>query len=139
MGSEMCIRDREWVADHPGIKTFRRIVKFSNPGRSLDSDKADMRALGATVKEVEYRALGGRDLKLTDNPAFAELLDGMDRGDVDVSMKAVQGNLESTYTSKDRPDNTFIDAFDTLEDGMEGVLSALRIYSSQQSAKLRSA
>lgn len=126
----------EWVSEHAGIKKFKRIVKFSNPGKNLDDDKADMVALGATVKDEEFRALGGQDLNLSGNPAFRDKLEGMDRGDVQVRLEAENDGVKSVYTSKAKPDTDFIDAFDTLEDGMEGVLHALRAYSSKQSAKL---
>lgn len=127
----------EWVANHSGIKVFRRTVRFSNPGRNLDDDKADMRSIGATVKETEYRALRDQSLNLSENPAFIEMLDGMDRGDVDVQLVAENQGVRQRYSSKDRPDEDFVSAFDTLQDGMESVLSALRVYSSQQSAKLQ--
>lgn len=122
----------EWVAAHPRVKTFRRIVKFSNPGRNLDDDKADMRALGATVKETEYRAIDGRTLRLQDNPAFLELLEGMERGDVDVWLTAETNGVKDRYSSKDRPDETFVSSFDNLNDGMDEVLKALLVYSARQ-------
>jgi hypothetical protein len=122
----------DWIAAHPHVKTFKRIVKFSNPGRSLDDDKADMRALGATVKETEYRAINGRALRLEKNPAFLELLEGMERGDVDVWLAAEQGGVRNRYSSKDRPDETYVSAFDNLQDGMDRTLEALLVYSSKQ-------
>lgn len=126
----------DWVAEHSGIKLFKRTVKFSNPGRDLGEDKALMRAIHATVKDEEYRALGGDELQLSGNPVFRDMLDGMDRGDVAVRLEARDQGGRHVYTSKDRPDTTFIDAFNTLEDGMESVMNSLRAYSSRQTAKL---
>lgn len=126
----------EWVAHHRSIKKFRRTVKFSNPGRNLDDDKADMRAIGAMVKETEYRGLHDQPLNLSGNQAFAEMLDGMERGDVEVYLEANDNGGRQRYFSKDRPDEDYISAFSTMADGMEGVLTALKAYSSRQSAKI---
>jgi hypothetical protein len=126
----------DWVAQHPAVNKFRRIVKFSNPGRDLDEDKANMRALGATVKDEEYRALNGKTLRLQGNEAFYSLLDGMERGDVEVELWSRQGGVRERYFSKKRPDETFIANFDNYQDGMTYVQEALLVYSSRQATEM---
>ncbi len=126
----------EWVASHSNIVRLRRVVKFSNPGRDLDRDRQEMRELSATVQETEFRALQGRRLHLRNNPSFDRLLEGMERGDVEIDMDAVDNGLKDRYNSRDRPDEQFVDAFDDLQAGMEAVLSALRVYSSRQAHQI---
>jgi len=120
----------EWLREHPLVHFMRRIIKTSNPGRELDSDRAEMRALAARKKTEEFTALRGRTLDIT-SEAFNDKLDGTQTGDVELQLIARRdggaGNVK--FNSRLSADEELIDDFGIdLMVGMELVLAALQIY-----------
>jgi hypothetical protein len=45
---------REWLREHPSVYHLRRTLKFSNPGKNVDEDRRQMRALTANRKTEEF-------------------------------------------------------------------------------------
>lgn len=125
---------RAWVAQHPNVFKLSRTVRMTNPGLNLDDERERMQALGARVKEEEYRASRGSTLRVRDNPAFDEAIEGVERGDVDVRLTARgEGTTEDRFNSKKQPDSTYVDDFEgDLVRGMELVLDALRGYTNRR-------
>ena len=119
-----------WLADNPRVFYLRRTVKFSNPGRDLDEDRAQMRALHANRKSEEFAAPRGQQLQ-TDVAEFREKLEGTDVGFLDVILKArgSGGHSQAVFNSRNAADDTLIDEFgQDLERGMDMVLAALQGY-----------
>lgn len=120
----------EWLSEHPMVKRMRRTIKFSNPGRDLDDDRAEMRALAANRKTEEFAAARGGTLD-TQSPEFLGKLNGTETGDLELELQS-RGRLdvaESTFKSTEKADSKTIDDFGLdLMYGMEIVLSALREY-----------
>lgn len=124
----------EWLAAHPLVHFMRRIVKLSNPGRELDSDRAEMRALAARKKTEEFTAGRGRTLDVS-SEAFADKLDGTQTGDVELQLIARRQGGEGSvkFNSKLSADEELIDDFGMdLMLGMELVLAALQLYVSDR-------
>lgn len=125
-----------WVAQHPGIRQFRRVVRFPNPGRDLDEVRRDMNALGAAVKDEQWNAPPGQELRLRNNAEFEAKLEGLERGNIDIYLVAEYNGHPSRYTSRDRPDEDHVDSFHDLRDGVELVREALAAYSERQATSL---
>jgi hypothetical protein len=122
-----------WISNHAGsIRSFRRVVRFSNPGRDFDAARQDMRALQARSLEEVYRGTAERPLQLQNNEAFERMIDGLDRGDVDVELVAETATSRTRYNTKNKPAETFVDPFDGFDAGMDRVLDALVEYSARQ-------
>jgi hypothetical protein len=120
----------KWLEVHPAVHLLRRTVKFSNPGRDLDEDRVQMRALGARRKTEEFKADNRRilDVKST---AFQRKLDGTETGDLELYMEArgLPGMGSPIFHSTESPDQRAVDNFgrDLLQ-GIDIVLGALRGY-----------
>src|SRR6266511_1956249 len=114
----------EWIAEHGEVFFFLRKVKLSNPGREIDDDRAEMRALAARTKEESFRASYNRTLNLEGSEAFSRKLDGIDTGDLEVVLRARgAGGTQFEFRSEKQPDGTLVTDFgDNLEEGMELVL-----------------
>jgi hypothetical protein len=67
----------EWIRVHPLVHMLRRTIKFTNPGRDLDSDRAEMRALAARRKTEEFKAPSNGVLNVASD-TFYEKLDGVE-------------------------------------------------------------
>jgi hypothetical protein len=120
----------QWLEEHPLVHFLRRTVRIPNPGRDLDDDRAEMRALGARRKVEEFSA--GRSSALDiDSDEFRQKLDGTQTGDLDLQMVAHEalGGGQSKFNSKTSADETLVDEFGLdLMRGMELVLEALQLY-----------
>jgi len=120
----------EWIRKHPLIHFMRRTIKMPNPGRLIDSDRAEMRALGAGKKTEEFVAERGGLLD-TGSEVFASKLDGTQTGDLDLQLHAHRQNKSGIdkFSSLSAADEELIDDFGTdLMVGMDLVLAALRAY-----------
>jgi len=120
----------QWLQEHPLVHFIRRTIKIPNPGRDLDDDRAEMRALAARRKTEEFSA--GRNSALDINSdAFVQKLDGTQTGDLELQMIAhdAHGSGLSKFNSRNSADESLIDEFGLdLMLGMELVLDALRLY-----------
>lgn len=120
----------EWLREHPLVHFLRRNIKMPNPGRIIDNDRAEMRALGAGRKTEEFRAPRNGALNI-ESEEFREKLDGTQTGDLELQMVAHEpvGPGQSKFNSKTAADESLIDEFGLdLMLGMELVLEALRTY-----------
>lgn len=119
-----------WLRTHPLVHKMRRTVKFSNPGRDIDADRQEMRALAARRKTEEFAAARNGVLN-TDSEEFRSKLNGTETGDLELELCA-RGDLgvtEATFKSKEQADQQQIDDFGRdLMRGMQEVLGALREY-----------
>lgn len=69
------------------------------------------------------------DLRVENNPDFAELLEGLDTGDVDVYFEARKETSKVSFSSKSRADQRWVEDYGAdLEYGMEVMLRALGEY-----------
>ena len=116
-----------WLAENPRVHLMKRTVKFTNPGRDLDEDRRAMRELGARRMTEEYAAHPNRTLN-TGSAEFAEKLDGVETGNVEIDLTArsEEGSTQANFTTRERPSTTFVDAFRDLPSGIELMLRALR-------------
>lgn len=125
---------RAWVEAHPRVFKLSRVVRTTNPGVDLSDERARMAALRARTKKEEYTAGYAQDLKVSDNPAFEEAIEGVEQGDVDIRMTARGDGRNVTFSSTKRHDESSVEAFDgDLVRGMELVLTALKGYSAGRS------
>jgi hypothetical protein len=126
----------EWIAEHNAVFYFRRKVKLTNPGREIDEDRAEMRALAARSKEESFTAPYNRTLRLQESEEFSRKLDGLETGDLEVYLRARgPGGTQFVFRSDEQPEHTFVSDFgDNLEEGIEQVLGALREYSERRAA-----
>ncbi|GGB81345.1 hypothetical protein N798_00270 [Knoellia flava TL1] len=123
-------RIEAWLHDHPRVFWMRRTIKFSNPGKDLSDDEAEMRALAANRKTEEFAAPRGQTLN-TEVDDFREKIEGTGRGNLDIILKArsLRGQSKQVFNSRNSADYTYVDDFGTnLEQGIETVLRALREY-----------
>ena len=97
-------RIEAWLSDHPRVYFVRRTIKFSNPGKDLSVDEAEMRALGANRKTEEFAAPRGQTLR-TEGDDFREKLDGTGRGNLDVILRrgGPMGTASKCSTAACRP------------------------------------
>ena len=120
----------QWLTENPFVHLIRRTIKFSNPGRDIDNDRREMRALGAKRKTEEFKAPYNGTLR-TDSEEFSKKLDGTETGDLELYMEARgnRGVTNSKFNSKKSADEMFVDDFGRdLMAGMELALAALREY-----------
>ena len=123
-------RINEWLTANPRVHKLVRTLKFSNPGRDIDDDRQQMRALAANRKTEEFKAARGKSLNI-DSPEFQNKLEGTATGDLHVVMEArgAHGVSNVKFNSNDTVDNAFVDDFGTnLQRGIDIVLAALREY-----------
>jgi hypothetical protein len=128
-----------WLADHPLVHKMRRTVKFSNPGRDIDTDRQEMRALAARRKTEEFAAPRNGVLN-TNSEEFLSKLNGTETGDLDLELTARgdQGVSEVQFKSKESADSSQVDDFGRdLMLGMTTVLNALREYVASKPLRLR--
>ena len=120
----------EWLLAHPLVYFLRRTVKMPNPGRDVDDDRAEMRALAARRKTEEFSA-GRNNILDINSEEFRQKLDGTQTGDLELQMVAhdAEGPGRSKFNSRNAADESLIDEFGLdLMLGMELVLSALQLY-----------
>lgn len=120
----------QWLDEHPLVHFLKRTIKIPNPGRDLDDDRAEMRALAARRKTEEYSAGRNNALDIRSSE-FRQKLDGTQTGDLDLLMVAhdAVGGAKSTFNSRNAADESLVDDFGLdLMLGMELVLAALRVY-----------
>jgi len=120
----------QWLQAHPLVHFMRRTIKIPNPGRDIDDDRAEMRALAARRKTEEFSAGRSSALDIS-SEQFARKLDGTQTGDLELQMVAhdAQGGGLSKFNSRNSGDESLIDEFGLdLMLGMELVLGALRLY-----------
>jgi hypothetical protein len=116
----------EWLDDNPDVVLFVRTVKFTNPGRDISAERAEMRALSAKAKKEHFIATSQGYLNLQDNPEFVDLTEGIETGDVDIELRARSGRR---YLSVDHAAEDYVDDFGhDLQTGMARVLDAVRRY-----------
>lgn len=120
----------EWLKQNPKVHLLRRTLKFTNPGKNLDDDRQQMRALAANRKTEEFKAAYGKSLNI-ESEEFEDKLHGTETGDLHVVMEArgAHGVRNVKFNSDDTVDESKVDDFGTnLERGTETVLAALREY-----------
>lgn len=121
---------REWLGRHPRVYKMTRTLKFSNPGKNLDEDRRQMRALAANRKTEEFAAPARRTLDVS-SAEFEAKLEGTEKGDVDVQMEA-RGELgvgKVKFNTRDSIDSSSVEDFGVdLQRGVEIVLRALQEY-----------
>ncbi|GAA3516581.1 hypothetical protein FHR32_000304 [Streptosporangium album] len=119
-----------WLHNNPLVHKMRRTVKFSNPGRDIDADRQEMRALAARRKTEEFAAARNGVLN-TESEEFRSKLNGTETGDLELELSArgQHGVAEALFKSKEQADQKQIDDFGRdLMHGMQIVLGALREY-----------
>jgi len=125
-------RVEEWLDLYPEVVRFTRYVRLHNPGLKLDRDRAEMRALGARLKQETFSSERGRQLKVKDNPEFDRGLEGLETGDLDVYLEAGRGVTKRTFSSRRMADRVWVtDYGDDLEYGMELMLRAVLEYATE--------
>lgn len=130
----------EWIKRHPDIREFTRTVKLPNPGRDISDDLAEMRALAAKTKEETFTAQYDKTLRITDEigrltQEFAEKLQGLGEGQVEISLEARGRDQVYRFSSRKQTDSVFIDDYgDDWELGMQLVLDAVRAYSEERAS-----
>lgn len=120
----------EWLKQNPRVHKIKRTLKFSNPGRDLDDDRAEMRALAANRKTEEFKAPRGKTLNI-DSEEFEEKLEGTETGDLHVVLESrgSHGVRNVKFNSNDTVDESQVEDFGTdLRRGIDIVLAALREY-----------
>jgi hypothetical protein len=116
----------KWLEKYPKVRLMRRTIKFTNPGRDLDEDRAQMTALRASRKKEEFTAGYNQQLDVNSD-IFAEKLRGIETGDLEVYLEArVEGANKAEFNTNDDADKILISDFGTdLEQGMDLVMDAL--------------
>ena len=120
----------DWLRVNPRVHRLVRTLKFSNPGRDIDEDRQEMRALAANRKTEEFKAAPRKELNI-ESQEFQEKLEGTETGDLHVVMEArgAHGVRNVRFNSNDTVDNSMVEDFGTnLQLGIDIVLSALREY-----------
>lgn len=120
----------QWLSIHPLVHRLKRTIKFSNPGRDLDEDRQEMRALNARRKTEEFKA-SSRGVLNIESERFRSKLDGTETGDLELYLEArgAPGTGDAVFKSVDSPDQRAIDGFGRdLIQGIAAVLEALRGY-----------
>lgn len=121
---------QQWLRENPLVHRLTRTLKFTNPGRNLDEDRRQMRALAANRKTEEFAAPRGKILDVS-SEEFQDKLQGTETGDVDLVMvsRGVHGVSKVTFNSRDSVDASYVEDFGAnLQRGMDEVLRALREY-----------
>jgi hypothetical protein len=121
---------REWLSQNPLVHQLRRTIKFTNPGKDLDDDRSEMRALAANRKTEEFKAAYNKALDTT-SAEFQGKIEGTETGDLDIVMHArgVHGVSDVTFNSRHSVDRTNVTDFGAdLQHGIDVVLAALREY-----------
>jgi len=120
----------EWLQVHSLVYVLRRTIKFSNPGRHLDDDRQEMRALAARRMSEEFKSSTKGILNIS-SQEFSNKLEGTETGDIEIYMRArgTHGAGDAIFRTTNSPDEGLIDDFaGDLMRGMEMVLAALRQY-----------
>jgi hypothetical protein len=119
-----------WLRLHPAVHRLKRTIKFSNPGRDLDDDRQEMRALNARRKTEELKA-ANRGVLNIESEVFKRKLEGTETGDLELYLEArgAPGTGDAVFRSVDSPDQRAVDSFGRdLVRGIGTVLDALRGY-----------
>jgi hypothetical protein len=126
-----------WLEQHPKVRQMRRTIKFTNPGRDLDDDRAEMTALHANRKTEEFTAWRNQQLDVH-SPTFLEKLHGIETGDLEIYLEArLEGSDKAEFNSNEDADKVLIPDFGTdLERGMDSVQAALAGYVSRLSDEI---
>lgn len=120
----------DWLRENPLVHQMTRTLKFSNPGKDLDEDRRQMRALAANRKTEEFKAARGQILNIN-SEEFQGKLDGTETGDLDVVLHArgSHGVTDVKFNTRDSVDESRVEDFGTnLENGIDVVLRALIEY-----------
>ena len=121
----------QWLSQHPGVHLLRRTIKFSNPGRDLDDDRREMRAINARRKTEELKA-SSRGVLNIEAEEFRSKLEGTETGDLQLYLEArgeAAGTGDAVFRSEDSPDQRAVDTFGRdLQRGIGTVVDALRGY-----------
>jgi hypothetical protein len=122
----------KWLETYPRVRLMRRTIKFTNPGRDLDEDRAQMIALQAARKKEEFAAAYNQQLDVNSD-IFAEKLRGIETGDLEIYLQArVEGADKAEFNSNDDADKVSISDFGTdLMQGMDLVMTALAGYTAR--------
>jgi len=121
------------------VHRLTRTIKFTNPGRDLDSDRQEMRALGARRKTEDFAA-SSRGVISINTDEFRNKLDGIETGEIELRLQSrgTQGAGDAVFNSNDRADTVTVDSFGgDLVRGMDRVLAALRQYVSDKTPAQR--
>src|SRR5262249_44377483 len=73
----------QWLQENPLVHRLKRTIKFTNPGRDLDSDRQEMRALHARRKTEEFAA-SSRGILDINSDDFRSKLEGVETGDIEL-------------------------------------------------------
>ncbi|MDO3333388.1 hypothetical protein [Mycobacteroides abscessus] len=120
----------KWLRQNPLVHRLRRTLKFSNPGKDLDDDRRQMRALAANRKTEEFKAVTRGVLDIN-SPEFRNKLEGTETGDLDVVMEARgrHGVGNVVFNTRESVDASRVPDFGAnLQHGIDIVLAALREY-----------
>jgi len=120
----------EWLRENPLVHKLTRTLKFTNPGKDLDEDRRQMRALAANRKTEEFKAAYGKTLDIG-SPEFQSKLEGTETGDLEVVMHArgTHGVRDVKFNTRESVDGSNVEDFGTnLQHGIDVVLAALREY-----------
>jgi hypothetical protein len=135
-------RVEEWLIEHPTVVVFQRTVRLHNPSRMIDDDRAEMRQLAARTKKETFSVPTPRSAKnaswlaTRENELFERKLEGLDTGDLDVHLEAVEGRTRVTFDSSRRADRASVEDYgNDLEFGMELMLRAVQEYASRRNVQ----
>ena len=121
-----------WLEEHRDLSKLVVSARRTNPGREIDDDRQKMQALGARTLKKEYSA-GHSRLTLKDNDTFTREIEGIEVGDLDVTITARVSGSTTTFSSKARAASDYIEEYgEDLVHGMVLVLEALEGYSRRQ-------
>lgn len=129
-----------WIEQHPLVYNLQRTIKFTNPGRTFDDDREEMRALAARRKREEFTAPGNGVLNTHSNE-FRAKLEGVETGDLDLILNSrlETGPGNATFSNKNYADTMSVPNFGgDLVRGTEIVLEALRQYVSEKLRQVNS-
>jgi hypothetical protein len=115
---------REWVEQHPHVRSMKLTLRMTNPGRDLSSDREAMRAIGAGRLDKIYYPKAKTNLHVEGE--LRELEEELGGTDVDVKLTARERGGPVSFDSKTSREQRFVDAFgDDLRTGMDLVAEAL--------------
>lgn len=117
----------EWLERHPDVGNLHRTLKVPNPGLDLSEEIERMRGIAASRKYERYAPRYGKTLDLErDREVLEKLIEGVDRGDVELTITTRSGPI---YRSSDKTDQMIVEDWgEDWDRATEVVLAALRQY-----------